>query len=367
MNRLEPALRGVLLAGGAQLLFMDRLPKHAVVNESVKLAAAMVRPGAKGLVNAVLRRCGDLRGESETCDWLPDAGVLPVHDGVVRLNEKCLPDTHDLGRYLHVATGHPLNLVNDWLEQFDRDTTIALCHHGIINAPTIVAVELGFDETSNELWRSHDENGFVIWGGSHEQLVSFLAGHRDRRVQDPASSRAIGSTVELQPHIIIDYCAGRGTKTRQLAMHHSGAQVIATEIDSERIVDLRSSTESIDNIEVVEIDALKTKADLIVLDVPCSNTAVLARRPEARYRFNDQSIGSLLDKQRDIVEKILPLLADKGRILYSTCSLDDRENRQQAAWISGKTGGQIEREELTLPRSGASCYRDGSYYALIRT
>ena len=78
---------------------------------------------------------------------------------------------------------------------------------------------------------------------------------------------------------------------------------------------------------------LRDQVDLLVMDVPCSNTAVLARRCEARYRFNLKSLSQLVDQQKQIIADALPYLKASGRILYSTCSLDPAENEEQAQWI----------------------------------
>jgi 16S rRNA (cytosine967-C5)-methyltransferase len=114
-------------------------------------------------------------------------------------------------------------------------------------------------------------------------------------------------------------------------------------------------------------------ADLILLDVPCSNTGVLARRPEARYRFNEKSLASVAGVQRQIIADSIPLLTDtashRGSILYATCSLEAEENVAQPAWARKWHGykGSAERsqEPAGLPGSDAAEYRDGAYSVLL--
>ena len=112
MHQLEPALRAVLLSAAAQLLFMDRLPTHAVVNESVNLAGRMVRPGAAGLVNAVLRRLAEqVVQAAHDQPWVAAGDRLPLDDGCVVLRDPCLPDPGNFVEHLAVATSHPAELV----------------------------------------------------------------------------------------------------------------------------------------------------------------------------------------------------------------------------------------------------------------
>jgi len=107
--------------------------------------------------------------------------------------------------------------------------------------------------------------------------------------------------------------------------------------------------------------------DLILLDVPCSNTGVLARRPEARYRFGDRSLTSLIELQRSIIGRVLRGLSEDGAVLYATCSIEPEENRQQAEWIAREIRGQIAVDRLALPVGGAPTrHRDGGYAALVR-
>jgi 16S rRNA (cytosine967-C5)-methyltransferase len=380
-QKLEPTLRAILLSGAAQLLLMDRLPRHAVVDESVQLAKRMVRPGAGGIVNAVLRRLSDLIGPTvRDQPWTPACDRLPVDGGFVMLSRACLPPLDPLDAHLAIVTSHPRKLVQRWIQTFGVEHATQLCLHSVITPPVIVAVEPGFDKTSlgdaAGSLHPHQQPGFFLWNGPHDRMVAFLAGHAQRRVQDPASSLAIGVTESITPPIgtglILDYCAGRGTKTRQLAAAHPNAQIIAHEPDGDRRSVLGQTFAGNERVTVVSPRdlpaALNLRAvDLLVLDVPCSNSAVLARRPEARYRMDVASLSSVASLQRKIIEEALPLLAPGGHVLYSTCSLEDLENQAQARWIAKHFAGTILHQSTTLPAGQGDSYHDGGYAALIRT
>ncbi|MGA0174961.1 MAG: hypothetical protein ACO3NL_15145, partial [Phycisphaerales bacterium] len=106
-----------------------------------------------------------------------------------------------------------------------------------------------------------------------------------------------------------------------------------------------------------------------LLDVPCSNTAVLPRRPEARYRFTKRRLEGLVETQREIALAAEPLLSPSAAVLYATCSLEPAENERQAAWIAQRFGMSIRTGAVRLPRGlpgePATRYSDGGFHALL--
>lgn len=370
--KLEPAMAGVLIAAAAQLLFMDRLPVHAVVHESVSLARRMVRPAASGMANAVLRKLADAVVSRNTdTHWSPAADRLPLEQGYVQLAASELPAVTSLAEHLAVATSHPEHLVARWIDAHGRDAAQAIALHGIANPPTVVHFEQGLDLAAFPYLRPHNHPGCAVWEGSREELIQFLAAHTARRVQDPTATLPVAATRGLQPRLVVDLCAGRGTKTRQLAITHPNARIIATDTDGQRYADLRNACRRLSNVEVMpayQIDNARGTqgVDLLLLDVPCSNTGVLARRPEARYRFGDDSLRALVAIQRRIIERAVPLLAPEGTLLYSTCSIEPEENQRQTRWLCDKFKMSVSKEELTLPSGTDSSNRhDGGYFALV--
>lgn len=379
LDRLEPAMQGVLLTGASQVLFMSRMPMPAVVDASVDLARRMVRPGAAGLANAVLRKVADLvLHVADNTHWSPAADRVPLEDGFIALREPVLPLPEDFAAHLAVATSCPQPLVNTLIEQHGLDQATAICLAGIRHPPTIVAVERGFDVTGPEAvelgLRPHAHRGYVLWPQGREGLPGFLAGHPVRRVQDPGSAAPVQATADLKPRIIVDWCAGRGTKTLQLAKLHGEARIIATDIDPDCRAALQQAFKDHQRVSVVEPEALLRgqaprmplgSVDLLVLDVPCSNTGVLARRPEARYRFSAATLRSLRQVQERIVTESLPLLAEGGHLLYATCSICQHENRDRVDWMVRRCGLALLREQRRLPEGHDVGYRDGGYDALL--
>lgn len=369
VQRLEPPMQAVLMSGAAQLVFLDRLPAYAVVDQAVGLARQLVRPEAAGMVNAVLRQVDRLVAGGQRLDtWSPNPALVPLPGGgAVKLKESVLPPADPLDKHLVAATSMPLRLVREWIQRWGEAETTRLCLQSIENPPTTSAVEQPFnDKPYREDCRPHERAGFVLWTGPSETMRTFLAGHSSRRVQDVASSLAIESTRDHRPASILDYCAGMGTKTRQLALLHPDAKIDATDTHPGRRAALREATAHLPNVRIIEPDqAGQSLYDLVLLDVPCSNTGVLARRPEARYRFSQQALGELVKLQRQIIEQASAWVKPGGLLLYSTCSIEPPENRKQVDRLLRKTGELI-HEHQQMPGGSGDTYTDASYHALVR-
>ncbi len=355
VERMTAEVRAALLTGAAQLVFMDRLPGYAVVDEAVEIVKQLSQKRAAGMVNAVLRKLDGVVVERVDGmwegGWEPAVDRLPSGDGgMITLSRPMLPKPDNLLVHLVVATSHPLALLQGWFKAYGRAEATRLALHSLQNPPTFVT----------------GPGGSTVWGGGFDELATYLAEHPDERVQDPTAALAVASTADLSPTRILDLCAGRGTKTRQLKTLHPAAGVVAWDPADERRADLQAFAEQFPGVEVRE-PHVDERFDLIVLDVPCSNTGVLARRPAARYRFGPASVASLVALQRQIAERAMKHLAPGGRLLYSTCSIEAAENAEQAAWLRDRLGpgSTTGNETLTLPAGTGPTYHDGGYHAVL--
>lgn len=364
LDTAEPMVRAVLLTGAAQLLFMDRVPAHAAVDEGVKMARRS-SGAAAGLVNAVLRKVAELvASREESGGFTPHPSRLPWKGGAITLKEALLPPVKTFDRYMAVATSHPYELTRAWVERFGREQATGMLLHSLQTPPTIVFSST-LETPNPKLFEPHAQRGFSVWKGERGQLAPFL-NESGGWVQDPTAHKAVAATSQLRPRLVIDYCAGRGTKTRQLAHVHPEADIIASDPDPGRYTDLVALFTGSRRVRVVPHETLGDlagRADLVVLDVPCSNTGVLARRVEARYRYRRGSLDSLVELQRRIIAASRGLLAPGGAILYSTCSVEPEENEAMAR----EMGLPITVQEQTLPAGEGATYHDGGYHALVST
>jgi 16S rRNA (cytosine967-C5)-methyltransferase len=381
----EPRMQAALLAGAAQLLLFDRIPDHAAIDETVEWAKHRIRPKAAGMVNAILRRVAEARGEFLD-EWDDNPGAIPLSDGgalsLVSLNLPSDPDYR-----LAVACSLPPALLRAWKDlapsDADPDAHLRdLALHTLIHPPTIcfTAHEDPGSPTpvaADPRFTPHDEPHHAVFIADRAELGPALRDHPGVWVQDPAASRVI---TDLSPDpqlpaepLLIDLCAGRGTKTRQLLRAFPSARVIAAEVDDARLAALREAFASDPRVEIAHAETLAGRppaADLVLTDVPCSNSGVLARRTEARYRVRSDALDRMIQTQRDILRAAAAMLRPGARLVYSTCSLEPEENHRQADWAAANLGLTLERRRLTLPagRPGSpdTAYRDGSFAAEMR-
>ena len=377
--RLQDPLKAAILAGTAQLILLDRIPDHAAVDASVEWAKRTAGAGAGGLVNAVLRRVAESRAEllpAEHPEAIAAVGrpdLVPLSDGRAwRLARPVFGD--ETVTLLAAQTSHAKELVVHWIGAHGREKTREICHHDLSEAPTLVTgLSAPTAARFADRLAPHARDGWWAWSGSATDLAELLAGDRDARVQDPGSAEPVAAVTAagLFPKVIVDLCAGRGTKTRQLATAFPSAEVIATDIDAARRRDLSALARNHHRIQAVEPGEVTRwfgKTDLVVLDVPCTNTGVLPRRPEARYRFTRARLESLLELQREIAVGALPLLSPRGAVLYSTCSLEPAENARQADWLRRRGGlsplAERQRFPEGAPGEPPTAYVDGGFHSL---
>ena len=170
---------------------------------------------------------------------------------------------------------------------------------------------------------------------------------------------------------ILDLCAAPGGKTILAAQMTMGkARITATDIDGLRLQKVRENVERLQLkcVTVVDYEKLDRaeKFDCVVVDVPCSNSGVLSRRVEVRFRITEAVLNELVKTQKQILREAADMVTAGGVIVYSTCSIAREENSGQVRdFLDGQSNYRIETEVLTLPEpEPVSC--DGGYVAVIR-
>lgn len=395
-DHTEPRLRAVLLAGAAQLLLLDRLPAHAVINESVRWAKRHIREGAGGLVNAVLRRLAAMRPAPAEPDapaplratFTDQRDELLRHDGLaVPLVEPLLPA--DPWERLAVQTSVTRTAIDQWRSAHGDDQARSIALHSLVHPPTVLNIAHAPALAQHPDLTPHDQPGAAVFTGAAGSLGQLLTQHH-AWAQDASSQHAITFAAEhVAAHIpqgsptghapdsmpvIVDLCAGRGTKTRQLLAEFPGAHVFATDTDPQRFAELRALLDNHPRARVLDDHALPPRvaglAQLVLLDVPCSNSGVLARRPEARHRLLPPITARLIQTQHQILAAARPMLAPGGFVLYSTCSIDPAENGEIVDHAVATLGLTLVAARILLPRGTpggpTSLYRDGAFVALLR-
>jgi len=375
---LEINMQAILLTGAAQLILMDRLPSYAVVDRSVALAKLIVRPGAGGMVNAVLRKVAGLKQDIESADWNPAADALPLEQGVLRLSQDVLPNPDDHAAHISQAFSIPRPLLDRWLHVFSEQETLRFCQHALCIPPILIATGSDNPKSLANLPMGlipHDDANTAVYQADQDAtpLTDILSAHPTWRVQDPTSAAAMGI---LQNHTdltkaiqtALDLCAGKGTKTAQLADLLPHAKITSTDLHVVRRSTLIEAMANRSNVSVTSYNhALVGPYDFIVLDVPCTNTGVLARRPEARYRFTKKNLQTIVQLQREIIEQAIKAMSPGCLLLYATCSIEPDENQHQIQRLIDRHQAELIDQKVSLPDGPEpSQWRDGGYVALLR-
>lgn len=322
-GRLEPRIRLILRLGAYQLLFLDKVPAHAAVSETVELCRDGKLDRAASLVNAVLRRI------AETKD---DPPPIPGEGSAA---------------YLATRWSHPLWLAERLISERDYRFTEAFFRENNDTAPLCIQVNrLRVSEA--DYLRALERSGLAVKyfpelpgcleldGGKVTELPGFEEGLF--YVQDRAARTAV-QIAEVRPGMmILDACAAPGGKSFAAAMDaKADCRLICCDIHEKKLRLIRSGAERLglsDCIETISADARIYRAewerafDLVLADVPCSGLGVIRKRPEVREK-KDSDLAALPGIQRAILENVSRYVKPGGVLLYSTCTVLREENGDQ--------------------------------------
>lgn len=299
-----------------QLRFLDRIPAHAAVSESVDLTRLAQRASAAGFVNAVLRKA-----DRSPVAW-PDLAT-----------EYCLPPW----------------LLRRWREAFGPARTAALAESLLTPPETYIRVPAGREPEALGAEPTAVPGCFRLTGDSPGPF----------RIQD-IGSQVVGLLPGPQAGMtVLDACAAPGNKTAQLL--ESGARVIACDISAGRLATLREL-----RCPLVVADAARlpfaTAFDRILVDAPCSGTGTIRRNPEIKWRVREEDLSGHHERQLEILQACARLLAPGGRLVYSTCSLESIENEEVIERFRKRSSlGLIE----TIRRVPGEQPGDGFYAAVL--
>ncbi len=349
--------RQILRLAFFELIYMDQSPDYAILHQAGELGRPRLSRRERGYVNAILRKF--LR----------------------RGKDPNFPPSSEPVTYLAVTHSHPPWLVTRWLKRMDFREVEKLCRTN--NTPPPIFIRRNrLKSTSAILEESLNVNG-IAWRKTEDEdvylinlrrslfeLSPFQAGYFF--VQDPSTVR-IGRLAGARPEErVADLCAAPGGKAGVIAemMQNRGA-LLAADISGERLGLLEDNFRrlGIENAEIRRIDLLSsdplpTGFDRVLADVPCSNTGVLRRRVDARWRLREKDIERLADQGLRLIESASGTVRSGGVLVYSTCSIEPEENREVIdQFLEGSDSFRLEKEISGLPRVGGE---DGYYAARLR-
>ncbi len=326
-KKTRPLLLSLLKCAAAELIENDKEKAPKIINSWVEATKKTLSLAESKLANAVLRKFFSSYLElSENAKTLSDFALL---------------------------YSHPNWLAKKWAQNFGEKAAIEIMKNN--NRPAEVFFRLAnttkakeaFEPFKENFEASNFENFYKLKSGSWKNIQELLKSPHIY-IQDPATNFAPTLLAPKASENILDLCAAPGGKSRLIAdkILESSAEtkntlLVSLDTPSPRIKKLKENLAKIDFLQtkIVEADLLKDnlteifaaqnlpqKYDAILLDAPCSNTGVLRRRPDARYRISESDIKACSEIQTKLIKIALPLLSENGRLVYSTCSIEKEEN-----------------------------------------
>ena len=313
-GKVEPAVRAPLRIAAYQLLFLDRIPSYAAVDEAVTEVRRRGRKRAVGFANAVLRR---LAGRRSLDDW-PVSGACDVER-------------------LGIESSHPDFMVRRWLERFGAARTRELLaannepkpmHVLCMASPVAVAAELRAEgvETSRDVL---SPVGLEVRAGDPLQTEAFKRGRI--YIQDDASQASALVPPPRPGERILDVAASPGGKSFALAAAEPSVALAAADVSLSRLLTLRENRRRLDRqLRLLVADArrpaLSSAFDRVICDLPCSGTGTIARHPELKWRLSPQGIDALASRGATVLHSASDLVCEGGILCMITCSLEPEEN-----------------------------------------
>ena len=355
----QPFFKAVLYVGLYQLLFMDIEP-YAAINETVE--AAKSRSGGEAaarMVNAVLRR------------------AQREHDQVLQSLEK---------QPASIRLSHPEFLLERWIRQYGEAAAIQLAEWNNQPPATTLRIEQSAVDAAEFIDKLREGNIEPLMHPCSDKeiflvlprgvAVRNVPGYKEGwfTIQDPGTVISVDLLAPRPGEAVLDACAAPGGKTAMMAGRMRGqGELVAMDMHDDRIEVLKENQQrlNLDWIEIIKGDARKPQKalgdrrfDAILLDVPCTNTGVLKRRADARWRIDEERIKTITRLQAEILDACAGLLKEKGRLVYSTCSLETEENEDLVArWVREHPEFRLVKTGKCVPPESGT---DGAFAALIR-
>ncbi|WP_313187440.1 16S rRNA (cytosine(967)-C(5))-methyltransferase RsmB [Lacrimispora sp.] len=321
VSKMKPVIRTILRMSVYQLLYMDRVPDSAVCNEAVKLAVKRKFTGLKGFVNGVLR---NISRNKEGLGW-PDDSV----------------------RY-----SMPAWIVSMWEESYGRDTAVTMMESFLKNKKTTVRCNFAKASKEEILLSLKKQGTEVSESGISEAVLciekydylegleAFQKGYI--QVQDLSSSFVGEIADPKKGDYVIDVCGAPGGKSIHIADKLDGTGMV--EVRDLNLLKINMVEENMKrcgflNIRTKIQDALVAdpdsveKADIVIADLPCSGLGIIGRKPDIKYRMTPEALDSLAALQRNILSIVQAYVKPGGRLIFSTCTINRKENEENARWF----------------------------------
>ena len=321
IKKISPWILNILRTGIYQIVFLDKVPESAAVNESVKLAKQYGHEASSKFVNAILRKIE----KNEMEKLLAYIATKPILEDEI----------------ISIVTSHPLWMVDELLKEYDKKFVTELLNANNIT-PEITLRSNRIKTTRDELYKLLLLKKIDCKKGNLEDSIKVrkMSDFNGKlfTVQDEAAQLACLKLAPEAGEVVLDACSAPGGKTTYLAeiMENKG-KIEAWDIHPHRVrlVEEAAKKLDIDIIHATVHDATivmpnyKEKFDKILLDVPCSGLGVIRKKPDIKWTRQPEDFEELMSVQEKILDTCSEYLKSGGRMVYSTCTVLKRENEEQ--------------------------------------
>lgn len=320
LHKLEKWVLVLLRMSLYQMVFLDKIPDHAIINEAVEIAKKRGHKGISGFVNGVLRR-------------------------IQREGTEDISSIQDETKRLSLQYSMPEWLVERWISQYGMVEAEKMCEANTEPAPVTGRVNVmkgSRDEAIQSLNNEGIEgslgdlspDAIKLKKGSLSQSSLFKEGYVT--IQDE-SSMLVARALAPAPHEkILDACAAPGGKTTHIAeLLNNTGEVVALDLHKHKVKLIEEQAErlDLDNIKTEALDSRKAPEmfpaasfDRILVDAPCTGFGVIRKKPDIKWSKKEEDIHRISEIQLQILTKVAQLLKPGGTLLYSTCTVDKEEN-----------------------------------------
>ncbi|MDR7074515.1 16S rRNA (cytosine(967)-C(5))-methyltransferase RsmB [Fictibacillus barbaricus] len=311
-----------------QMLYMDRVPDHAIIHEAVEIAKYKGHQGLAGMVNGILRKL--------------------QREGTDAMDEK-------LGNSAEkeaLKYSMPFWLYQRWSSQFGAENAEKMAESNLIPAPVTARINTMLSSRTAVLDELNEEGitaaegelsseGIVIKNGYLPNSKAYKEGLVT--IQDE-SSMLVARAVGAKPgEIVLDACAAPGGKSTHLAEMMKGeGRVVSLDLHQHKIELIKKQAErlGLNNIDARTLDARKVKEefetesfDRVLVDAPCSGFGVIRKKPDLKWAKTEQDVKRLTSIQKDILHSASQMVKPEGILVYSTCTVDKEENAEVSEWF----------------------------------
>jgi|SRR5690554_3310365 len=323
-KKIPNNVRNILNMALYQKIYLDKIPNHAIINEAVNLTKLNNNKHA-GFVNGVLRNF--------------------VRKGIPKI------DIDDKITELSIKTSHPYWLVKMWTKQYNFNTAKKICL--INNIPPFQFARLNFfkDKRENIIKKLNDLNityeetnideGIFLENDNIANTTLYKSGYVN--VQDLSSMYASKILDPKPGEKVIDVCSAPGGKSTHIAeIMNDNGEIIACDIHEHKIklIEFNKKRLGLNSIKPMLVDARKltkefkkSSFDRVLVDAPCSDFGVIRRKPEIKHNKKPSDIDEIIILQKEIIDEAVKLVKSGGTLVYSTCTINKKENEKMVDYI----------------------------------